>query len=237
METEDASDDFMGGYYQPPPLSMSMATSSYSNVGHGQGTSSSGGASNMSSLPSTSSSSSRSAPMESIEDILSSSKLLFILRGLPGSGKTTRAMELTNDATLGVILATDDFFTKDGVYTYNKKMIGKAHQWNQERTKLSMEACITPICIDNTNTQKFEMKPYVLMADKYGYQVSIVEPTTDWKFTVETCLQKSSKNQTLKVDDLKRMKKRYQRNVKLDDIRNCENPYQKKKKSSPVSED
>ncbi|XP_066910344.1 uncharacterized protein [Clytia hemisphaerica] len=161
---------------------------------------------------------------ESIED-LSSAKLLFLLRGLPGSGKTTKAMHLTNNAEMGVILAADDYFTNEqGVYTFDKSKIKHAHESCKQRAKSNMEKGVTPICIDNTNTQKYEMKPYVLMAERHGYKVNLVEPTTEWRFDAEICHQKSSKNHSLRVEDVKKMKKRYQRNIKIEDIKNCENP-------------
>uniref|UniRef100_A0A8C9YUW6 NEDD4 binding protein 2-like 2 n=1 Tax=Sander lucioperca TaxID=283035 RepID=A0A8C9YUW6_SANLU len=40
----------------------------------------------------------------------------------------------------------------------------------------------SPIIIDNTNTQAWEMKPYVKMALERGYKVDFCEPDTSWKF-------------------------------------------------------
>ncbi|KAF7640982.1 hypothetical protein LDENG_00001710 [Lucifuga dentata] len=40
----------------------------------------------------------------------------------------------------------------------------------------------SPIIIDNTNIQAWEMKPYVKMALEGGYRVDFCEPDTIWKF-------------------------------------------------------
>uniref|UniRef100_A0A8C2ZLX0 Uncharacterized protein n=1 Tax=Cyclopterus lumpus TaxID=8103 RepID=A0A8C2ZLX0_CYCLU len=39
----------------------------------------------------------------------------------------------------------------------------------------------SPIIIDNTNVQAWEMKPYVKMALERGYKVDFCEPDTSWK--------------------------------------------------------
>jgi len=38
------------------------------------------------------------------------------------------------------------------------------------------------VIIDNTNLESWEMKPYMLMALDYGYEIEIMEPNTPWKF-------------------------------------------------------
>uniref|UniRef100_A0A3B5L9C6 NEDD4 binding protein 2-like 2 n=1 Tax=Xiphophorus couchianus TaxID=32473 RepID=A0A3B5L9C6_9TELE len=85
--------------------------------------------------------------------------VLILLRGLPGSGKTTLARELLSTGPSGIILSTDDYFVSDAMH----------------------DGC-SPIIIDNTNLQAWEMKPYVKMALDRGYKVDFYEPETSWKF-------------------------------------------------------
>jgi adenylate kinase family enzyme len=47
------------------------------------------------------------------------------MRGLPGSGKSTKAKKIAGN--FGVIFSTDDFFMVNGKYTYNPQMIGEYH--------------------------------------------------------------------------------------------------------------
>ncbi|XP_036893133.1 NEDD4-binding protein 2-like 2 isoform X4 [Sturnira hondurensis] len=51
----------------------------------------------------------------------------------------------------------------------------------------------SPVIIDNTNTQAWEMKPYVEMAIGKGYRVEFHEPDTWWKFDPEE-LEKRNKH-------------------------------------------
>lgn len=113
------------------------------------------------------------------EDLI---KELIIMRGLPGSGKTTLAKTFG-----GIIFSTDDFFIKDGVYQFDPKEITLAHDWNQERTEDAMNQGIGPIVIDNTNIKYEHIEPYLKMAKVYGYKVTFAVPETTWAFSPQGC--------------------------------------------------
>ncbi|XP_029302087.1 NEDD4-binding protein 2-like 2 [Cottoperca gobio] len=110
------------------------------------------------------------------------SLVLFLMRGLPGSGKSTMARELLSSGPSGLILSTDDYFAHREGYHYDAGLLGAAHEWNHNRAKDAMHDGRSPIIIDNTNAQAWEMKPYVKMALESGYKVDFCEPDTDWKF-------------------------------------------------------
>ena len=57
---------------------------------------------------------------------------LVLMRGLPGSGKSTKAKKIAGER--GVIYSTDDFFMVNGEYKYNPKMIVEYHENNFKRT-------------------------------------------------------------------------------------------------------
>ncbi|XP_078101785.1 uncharacterized protein n4bp2l2 [Sander vitreus] len=111
-----------------------------------------------------------------------SSLVLILMRGLPGSGKSTLARERLSTGPCGVILSTDDYFAHRDGYCYDPGLLGTAHEWNQNRAEGAMHDGRSPIIIDNTNTQAWEMKPYVKMALERGYKVDFCEPDTSWKF-------------------------------------------------------
>ncbi|KAM6180017.1 NEDD4-binding protein 2-like 1 isoform 4-T4 [Erethizon dorsatum] len=68
-------------------------------------------------------------------------KHLYLLRGLPGSGKTTLARQLQHDFPMAVIFSTDDFFAReDGAYEFNPDFLEEAHEWNQKREETFMES-------------------------------------------------------------------------------------------------
>ncbi|EFC43196.1 predicted protein [Naegleria gruberi] len=119
----------------------------------------------------------------------SNGKTMILLRGISGSGKSTLASEIMKnhgiDYTTGYkdhIFSTDDYFVdpQTGNYNFDATQLGKAHQWNQKRASDAMKNGTTPIIIDNTNTQKWEAKPYVVAAKANSYVVEITEPTTPW---------------------------------------------------------
>ena len=81
------------------------------------------------------------------------------MRGLPGSGKSTKAKELAGDK--GVIYSTDDFFMVEGKYIYDPTKIIDYHSQNLQRTKKSMLQEQPLIIVDNTNICLWEMRRYV----------------------------------------------------------------------------
>ncbi|KAM9319213.1 uncharacterized protein n4bp2l2 [Pholidichthys leucotaenia] len=115
-------------------------------------------------------------------NVCHSAAVLILMRGLPGSGKSTLARELLSTGPSGIILSTDDYFELKCGYRYDPGLLGAAHEWNQSRAKDALSDGRTPIIIDNTNLQAWEMKPYVKMALEKGYHVDFCEPDTRWKF-------------------------------------------------------
>ncbi|KAK3100471.1 hypothetical protein FSP39_020574 [Pinctada imbricata] len=163
------------------------------------------------------------------EKINSGKKCLIILRGLPGSGKSTLARDLEAG---GCTLTTDDFFMKDGQYNYDVTKLSQGHEWNKKRASMAMEEGFTPVIIDNTNTQAWEMKPYVVLALSYGYDVEILEPNTEWKFSVKDLEKRNSHK--VPRETLKKMKERYQHNVTVESI--LGNKYNKDSKMKKMQE-
>jgi predicted kinase len=104
-------------------------------------------------------------------------KTLIIMRGLPGSGKSTRAKAL---AAGGEIFSTDNFFMKGGKYVYNPALIGKAHEWNQNAAIAAMIQGVSPVVIDNTNVRRMHVEPYIQAAKKLGYEIQVAEPDSPW---------------------------------------------------------
>ena len=107
---------------------------------------------------------------------------LFILRGLPGSGKSDKAKELVGN---GVIHSTDEFHIKNGKYVLDVENLGRFHYFNLIASIKSMQKGISPIIIDNTNVIASHCKKYVEAGKKYGYEIIIIEPNTTWAFDIE----------------------------------------------------
>ncbi len=94
-------------------------------------------------------------------------KELFLLRGLPGSGKTTLAESLG-----GSHMEADKYFTYDGKYEFDVTKLKDAHDWCQNAVRVFMENKSKRVVVSNTFTQEWEMDTYFELAEKYGYQTS-----------------------------------------------------------------
>jgi len=114
---------------------------------------------------------------------------LFILRGLPGSGKSEKAKQLVGN---GVIHSTDNFFIRDGKYVFDSDNIGRFHCLNLMNSIRSMQRGVSPIIIDNTNIVSSHCSGYVDQGKLYGYEIIIVEPDTPWAFNVEELVKRNT---------------------------------------------
>ena len=94
-------------------------------------------------------------------------KILFIVRGLPSSGKTTFAKQLTSN----VFESDHYFYDNDGNYNFIPSEIKEAHKECQQFVGFAMESGIQKIAVSNTFTQEWEMEPYFELAKTYGYKV------------------------------------------------------------------
>jgi len=119
-------------------------------------------------------------------------KHLYIIRGLPGSGKSSMANKLASIASVtefnaphwitedpltpcGVHIEADQFFHKtDGTYRFDKSELPLAHKWCQSRANELMKEG-RDIAVSNTFSTNWEMDPYIKMADHFGYNVFIIE--------------------------------------------------------------
>jgi predicted kinase len=102
-------------------------------------------------------------------------KILTLVRGLPGSGKSTFANTITNEFS---VCEADKFFVgEDGVYRFDATKLNVAHKWCKEQVEIRMkdnqinEQFYPHIVVSNTFTQEWEMDEYVKLAEKYGYMV------------------------------------------------------------------
>jgi predicted kinase len=113
-------------------------------------------------------------------------KVLWILRGLPGSGKSSVAQNLF---VVDAIFEADQFwYDEAGNYNFNADRLPEAHEWCQKQVEARMEHDIedakegiifegqsdfvlSEIVVSNTTTTEKEIEPYLELARKYDYKV------------------------------------------------------------------
>jgi predicted kinase len=102
---------------------------------------------------------------------------LILLRGIPGSGKTTLGeliLQSPSNETPDVISADDYFIDELGNYKYDVNKIKEAHNDCQVRCANKMKLEAAKIIVANTFTQEWEMEKYYEMAERYHYRVHSV---------------------------------------------------------------
>lgn len=140
-------------------------------------------------------------------------KILVLMRGLPGSGKSSLARQLLQRASLDPaqhLVSADDYFTdRFGNYNYDRAKISEAHRDCQNRVNAMMIRNFAPIIVDNTNIRLWEMEAFCVNAVDHGYIVQILEPTTYWAKNPEECMRRNCHG--VPFDTIINMKRTYER--------------------------
>ena len=104
-------------------------------------------------------------------------KNLYIVRGLPGSGKSTFAKSIAKSYQ---VFEADQYFMKNGKYKFNPTKLKEAHNDCKNRVARRMRENLfnslffNNIVVSNTFTQYWEMKFYRNIAKRYGYKVHTI---------------------------------------------------------------
>lgn len=103
---------------------------------------------------------------------------LILVRGLPGSGKTTIAREF---AEIGYEhYEADDYFMYDGEYRFDPSKLPLAHA-TCLRDTLSAIRQKVPCVVTNTFSQRWEMEPYIDAAIAAGFKITVIEAQGKWQ--------------------------------------------------------
>ena len=103
---------------------------------------------------------------------------LYIVRGLPGSGKSTFATKLARDKGIRHYEA-DQYFESDGVYKFDPRKLGAAHQWCWSVTNAELSKD-NSVVVSNTFTQVWELEKYISSALKHNARVEVIQCTGTW---------------------------------------------------------
>jgi predicted kinase len=99
---------------------------------------------------------------------------LVIIRGLPGSGKSTLAKHYKVSGYSH--FETDMYFMQGGKYMFDPKLLPRAHKWCQSMVRAALEKG-EDVVVSNTFTQKWEVAPYLKIAEDIGARVEIKTTT------------------------------------------------------------
>jgi predicted kinase len=102
------------------------------------------------------------------------SQNIILLRGLPGSGKTTFADLLSENGKYPVY-SVDHYFTDEaGNYKFNHLENHLAYDECIRNTITAVQSGIEKIIVDNTFTIEWEMEPYFKIASENGCRIFVL---------------------------------------------------------------
>lgn len=103
---------------------------------------------------------------------------LILIRGLPGSGKSTIAKALTR-AGFHWYEADTYHLNNEGDYCFDPANAKAAHEWCQSKTRGALESGHS-VVVSNTFTRRWEMEPYFEMAKALGIEPNVMEAKGSW---------------------------------------------------------
>jgi predicted kinase len=128
---------------------------------------------------------------------------LHLVRGLPGTGKTTVAHKLCN-----TVFSADDFFDalaeqlgKRYTDVFDPIYLTDAHSQCQKNTKQAMIEGRN-VAVANTFVEKWEAEPYFAMASEHGYTVCVVH-----------CQSQFGSVHDVPKESIEEMRKRWEDNI------------------------
>jgi tRNA uridine 5-carbamoylmethylation protein Kti12 len=91
--------------------------------------------------------------------------MLYLIRGVPGSGKTTKAKELLQQRSIDVYFEADMYFGEP--YQFESSKLPKAHEWCLAKTKEALELGYN-VAVSNTFIKVWELKKYMQLGFPFG---------------------------------------------------------------------
>lgn len=131
-----------------------------------------------------------------IQYIQNHGKIMFIVRGPPGTGKNT-LKQLIIQHYKGIPCSADDYFTK----TFNSAMrtrdsMKKSHEYCHRKVKQECAKGTHPVIVSNTHMKRFEMQDYLNFAADYGYTVIITNTMDKFEVSPEILARSNTKGLT-----------------------------------------
>lgn len=108
--------------------------------------------------------------------------MLILVRGVPGSGKTTYVKKVSD--LLDLHVEADTYFVRaDGVYDFNPKLLNNAHEWCYTKVTSNLIDGVKDrnIYVSNTFTRIWEMQKYIDFAKATNTSFKVVRCTGKYK--------------------------------------------------------
>jgi predicted kinase len=97
---------------------------------------------------------------------------LYVMRGLPGSGKTSWIKANIAGASIS---SADHYFYTGGEYHFNGKLLKQAHDECFQSFQSFVDAGHQVVAVDNTNLSYSEGGRYIEYGLKHDYEVTVID--------------------------------------------------------------
>lgn len=121
---------------------------------------------------------------------------LYLIRGLPGAGKSTLAKALNVQH-----IEADMYHIVDGVYRFAPEKIKAAHEWCQANAAMMLRQ--GDVAVSNTFTRRWELAPYYAMGAEYVTEITVDNGFTDEELAARTI-------HAVPVETIKAMRERWE---------------------------
>ena len=138
------------------------------------------------------------------------SKTMYIMRGCPGSGKSTFVRKMTTIMSEAdyKVCDCDDYFNKDDKYKFVRYKLHLAHKQCQEYAKDACETNVPYVFISNQNVNWREIRPYVRIAIDNDYTIELVGPSVPWAYQADELYKRNT--HSVPLETIKRRLRQYQ---------------------------
>ena len=131
---------------------------------------------------------------------------VYIMRGLPGSGKSSLTRSIAAASPSACVCSADDFFSRGGgkseaalrragcntpekVYrfAFDRALLGKAHGQCRDTFDKALARRVACVIVDNTNSTRQEYEYYAKRAGACGYALRVIELRCASMAEVQAC--------------------------------------------------
>lgn len=102
---------------------------------------------------------------------------LFLIRGLPGSGKSSHFPKSGLVPIHSALIEADQYryFNPENKYIFDPNHTADAHKWCQGEARRILSGKSKNLYVANTFCERWEMQPYIEMAKEFGAELEVVD--------------------------------------------------------------